>query len=436
MLDPERKKQLILILCFVAIVSVVPVTQVAIELYRGERVQFTDVFRYKPAAKNLRQFERNLEDKSWFQQTLRPKMQQLLFQTLSDPGTKALLGRNGWLFYRPDVRYLVEPNRREVDRSESRWVQPPDGSTYRDNVIRAIVRFRDQLKERGIELLVLPAPGKPSVYPDRVTRRAVGKEQEFRSPTEEMLEVLRKHGVETVNLFARFREYRKSAPAQDLFLVRDTHWTPTGTKVAADAVALRLRELGWAPQEARQYQTKSIAVKRFGDVLEMMQLPGIQSEFEPEAVECEQISDPALGLMVPSKSDRPGTYRCAAPKSSVLLLGDSYCRIYQMPEPQSLGEVGGGRLEVGNGKDKSDKSTRQLLPGSAGFPSHLALTLKAPVDYIVSDGGASTDVRRRLSTDAEILEDKKVVIWEFAEREIGLGREGWKEVPLPPKLGP
>ena len=42
--------------------------------------------------------------------------------------------------------------------------------------------------------------------------------------------------------------------------------------------------------------------------------------------------------------------------------------------------------------------------------------LKSPVDYIVSDGRAATDVRKRLATDPAILEDKKVVIWEFVER--------------------
>ncbi len=61
--------------------------------------------------------------------------------------------------------------------------------------------------------------------------------------------------------------------------------------------------------------------------------------------------------------------------------------------------------------------------------------LKSPVDYIVSDGRAATDVRKRLATDPAILEDKKVVIWEFVERDIALGRDGWEDVPLPPEMG-
>jgi hypothetical protein len=77
---------------------------------------------------------------------------------------------------------------------------------------------------------------------------------------------------------------------------------------------------------------------------------------------------------------------------------------------------------------------RRLLPGSAGFLSLLSRELQMPVDAIVSDGGASTDVRRKLSTHPEILEGKRLVVWQFVERDIALGRAGWEDVPLPVKL--
>jgi hypothetical protein len=114
----------------------------------------------------------------------------------------------------------------------------------------------------------------------------------------------------------------------------------------------------------------------------------------------------------------------------VLVLGDSFCRIYQYAEPQSLGEMPAA-TEPGRTEESGAK---RLLPGSAGFVSHLALALRSPVDAIVSDGGAATDVRRKLSTDPEIFEGKKVVVWEFVERDIALGSEGWEDVALPKKL--
>jgi hypothetical protein len=492
MSNRPNKSELVLAVGFLAIIFAVPVVQTCIQLYRKERVQFTDVFRAKPTARNLRQFDNTLEEKSWFEQKLRPQVQRLLFAALRDPGAKAILGRDGWLCYRPDVRYLVEPDRLEVDRSNAKWVRPPDGSRRRESVLRAIVRFRDQLKERGIELLVVPAPGKPSVYPEQLTRRAAGKELDFQSPTLELLKQLETQGVATVDLFAAFQDSRRQATprgaagASDgspeaqrhtkppaLYLAQDTHWTPLGARLAARTVAARLKSLGWAPPATKQFQVASIKVKRWGDILEMMQIPRLRDQFGAEVVECEQIRDPALGLLVPTPSDRPGTYRYPGQQSSILVLGDSFCRVYQYAEPQSLGElladkgaaVGGhsspgapdpssaagapgdqdaastqlsptakAPAQATRGGQPDQRAAKRLLPGSAGFISRLALELGAPVDAIVSDGGASTDVRRKLSTNPELLEGKKVVIWEFVERDIALGREGWEAVPLPRRL--
>ena len=433
MTNPTRKSELVLLICFLAVIAGVPITQTCIELARHERVQATDVFRYPPTAKNLRQFEHTLEEKSWFQQQLRPLLQRFLFATLHDTGAKGVLGRDRWLFYRPDLRYLVEPDRLETDTSGSRWVPPPESGTHRESVEKAILRFRDQLKERGITLVVMPVPGKPSVYPDQVTARAVGKERLFRSPTLELLDGLQRQGVATVDLFAAFQTARASSGQESigrLYLARDTHWTPLGAQVAAQAVAAKLGELNLAPATRKGFRTQRVAVMRWGDILDMMQIPGLRNAFAAETAECVQVLDPALGPLVPGASDRPGTYCYPGQQASVLVLGDSFCRIYQYPEPQSLGSI-----SATTAVDHPEESgAKRLLPGSAGFISHLALALKSPVDAIVSDGGAATDVRRKLSTNPEILEGKQVIVWEFVERDIALGSQGWEEVPLPRKL--
>jgi len=429
-----RKSELALVLGFLAVIAAVPVTQTCRELARRERVQFTDVFRYRPTAKNLRQFEHTLEAKSWFQQKLRPEVQRLFFATLRDPGAKGVWGCDRWLFYRPDLRYLVEPDRPDAGAPDSKWVEPSADRTQRENVTRAIVRFRDQLKERGIALVAMPVPGKPSVYPDQITRREIGKQQQFRSPTLELLDALRREGVATVDLFAAFRGARSAAGsgAADgpLYLAQDTHWTPRGAQLAAQTVATQLRELKLTPSASKEFRTRRVAVTRWGDILDLMQIPGLRDAFPPQHVACEQVFDPALGPLLPSAADRPGTYRYPGQKASVLVLGDSFCRIYQYPEPQSLGAMAASAPAV----RIEESGAKRLLPGSAGFIAHLALALQSPVDAIVSDGGASTDVRRKLSTNPEILEGKKIVVWEFVERDIALGHQGWEAVPLPAKL--
>jgi len=82
-----RASEITYIILFLTILFSVPIAQTLIELRRHERVQFTDVFRYRPTDTNLRQYEKNLEDKSVFQQSLRPPMQQFYFQTLRDPAS-------------------------------------------------------------------------------------------------------------------------------------------------------------------------------------------------------------------------------------------------------------------------------------------------------------------------------------------------------------
>jgi hypothetical protein len=459
-----RAAPLLLILGFLGILFGLPAAQIAVELHRGERVQFTDLFRYAPTGANLRRFEATLEDTWWGQRTVRPWMQRLEFLALRNAGAKALIGRNGWVFYRPDVRYLIEADRPEPDDGSSIWAEPAATGTRRDSVARAIVQYRDQLRERGMELLVVPVPSKASVYPDELTLRAEGMETEFRSPTEELLTELRRRDVQTVDLFALFRDARRkgrgSSTTEAYYLATDTHWTPAGARLAAEAVARKLRDLesatagspsrghGWRanrgtlpiagnghPTHRREYSTRRVRVARHGDILEMTEIPGIRDRFSPEVVECEQVLDPRVGPMVPGAGGRDGTYANSPLRDTprVLVLGDSFCRIYQLPEPQSLGEVVDGTPEPQN-EGRQPVGRKRLLPGSAGFPSLLALVLKAPVDYIVSDGGAATDVRQRLSTNAEILENKKVVVWLFAEREAALGKPEWRPVPLPREL--
>jgi hypothetical protein len=424
MSDPARRSELVLIICFLAVIVCVPITQTWLEISHGERVQATDLF----------------------QQNLRPLMQTGLFHVFQHTGVKGMLGRDRWLFFRPDVRYLLEPDRLEPKVSEKdafglTWVQPSDETTRRESAIRTIVHFHNLLQARNIELLVMPVPGKPSIYPDKVTSRAENRLEDFRSPTLDVLAELKQQGIKTVDLFAAFRTAREESKADEhempLYLAQDTHWTPRGAKIAAQAVAREIRDLGWAPPENRRYQTSTVRVNRSGDILEMTQVPGMRQFFGVQEVECEQVRSSTGKLLIPSSSERAGMYKPPGAESPVLILGDSFCRIYQLPEPQTLGELpenSDGKPQDGSASSQEPSGSKRLLPGSAGFPSLLMRELKTPVDYIISDGGAATDVRKKLATNPEILEDKQVVVWEFVERDLALGREGWEEVPLPDSL--
>jgi len=425
---------------FLAIIFGVPVSQVVVELRRGVPVRYTDIFRALPTRNHLRAFETSLENSWWGQTRLRPATERWLFSLLGRTNSKALPGTANWLFYRPGVDYLVARDRVDAEAARGRWMAPSAGHTCRENALRAIVRFRDQLKERRLQLLVVPIPGKACIYPDRLTRRAAPTWQTVRSPTEDLLAELDGRGVNTVSLFAAFRAARRRLEQEHdgrcLYLRCDTHWTPVDAAVAAAAVARAVRRLGPPVGTPYQYATRSVHVRRVGDVIAMLGLPDAAANWPNETVVCSQVIDPFLQQpLLPNPNQRAGIYMNqhlldTPMEARFLLLGDSFSRIYQLREPASLGRI---QTEgVGpRGTTAAASTKKQPIPGAAGFPSLLANALSAPVDFIVSDGGAATRVRQTLNVTPEILEHKEIVIWEFAERDLQLGRAGWQDVPLP-----
>jgi alginate O-acetyltransferase complex protein AlgJ len=359
-------------------------------------------------------------------------MQRVFFLLLKDLGVKGMSGLDNWLFYKPGVQYLINKSIISDENPDAKYVQRNEKKTHSELVFRTIRRFHDQLHGRGIELLVVPIPGKASIYPGQLSRRMRGKSHTFNSPTCALIDMLKQNGIKAVNLFEIYQSVRNNnAHSQKLYLARDTHWTPAGAKIAADAVAKKIKTYSWFNHEkSRSFTIKKNIVFRNSDILDMMQISGLTSAFPSEEVCCEQIKDTKTGLLMPAMANAPGTYMDPMQSSEILVLGDSYCRIYQIPEPRSLGHIA-----QHTEKPKEMKTNKKLLlPGSAGFISYLAYQLGTSVDFIVSDGGASTDVRKKLSLNAEILENKKLVIWEFTERDIQLGKAGWHDIPLPIKL--
>jgi hypothetical protein len=368
-----RRQHWCVLIGFLAVIYLVPVTQSVIEVMRGQAPQFLDVFRHIPNRPGLRAYERELEEQSFFASTLRPWIQYVRFALFGDAGEKVLIGQNDWLFYRPDVRYLVEPLTPEEQ-------------------VGAVTLFRDQLRERGIQLLVLPVPGKPSLYGEMLTERLNGA-RKISPPTRTLITSLRRSGVEVLDLFELFARHEAGSP-EPLYLARDTHWSAAAAELAGSAVAARLEELRWVQQGSVDYDVRPVVASRRSDIARMTRVPLIEASYPPEDVGARQVYDKATGAV----------YR-DDPSASVLVLGDSFLRIYQTDEPKA-----------------------------AGFIAHLARRLRQPVVSVVNDGGASTLVRQELARRPQLLEGKSVVIWEFVERDIRFGTEGWKAVPLPPVI--
>jgi len=375
-----RRQSLCLILTFLALIGLVAPIQIVLDLRAGERSEIVDLFQRIPTRANLRRLETSLENRCRPAQWIRPWAQFAQFILLHDAGDKALPGRSGWFFYKPAVQYLVEP------------CSPGDNNTQ-GNIFDAIISFRDELSKRGIRLLVVIAPNKASVYPEMLAAHAGAAGTPVNPVTRDALTKLDQAGVEVVDLFDIYHQARQSPDNPAYYLAQDSHWSPEGMRLAAEAVASRLLDAGWVRKGPVEYELKTMIVERRGDVLRMIRAPQIERLYQPERLHCTQVLKARTGE--PYADD---------PNSPVLVLGDSFLRIFERDEP-----------------------------GSGGFVSHLARQLGFGLTSIINDGGASTLVRQQLARKRELLTGKKIVVWEFVERDIRFGTEGWQVIPLPRK---
>jgi alginate O-acetyltransferase complex protein AlgJ len=134
-----------------------------------------------------------------------------------------------------------------------------------------------------------------------------------------------------------------------------------------------------------------------GDISRMLKLPETAQNFPPETVTVHEVT----------RGDTPWR---ASKDADVLLLGDSFANIF------SLSALGWGE--------------------SAGFAEQLSRALGGrPLDCILrnSDGAFATReiLSRELARGRDRLAGKKLVIWEFAARELAFG--DWKMLEM--KLG-
>ena len=364
----------------------------------------------------LRAFEKKVEDENALVLAVRPRYQLAVWNVFNDPGEKVVLGAAGkcigkscgrdtatasdrWLFYRQDVEFLVQPSPLDVR------------SAKLDNPIKAIEKFRDQLKSKGVELLVVITPGKPSIYPERLT----GAELNGAGHGKNILDSLARAGFNTVDLYTPLLAAKKDdSTLGPLYPNDDTHWTPRGAELAAAEISKKVREMADAGivgigEESMNYAASDSVADRMGDVGEMSGLNKFGA-FKVQKVTGHVVSQQEVSeRMEPpadSLSDSTVVYDTTKTpfkddfrKAKILILGDSFSRIYQTDSPVN-----------------------------AGWIAHFAKNMSRPVASIVSDGGASTLVREKLARKAGVLKGKKLLIWEFVERDLRFGAEGWKTV--------
>ena len=400
-----------LLAVFLLVISVVPAIQIASGRplgFEAARAGRADAGRGLARADGLlaanrallaamHRFEDTLERESWLSEALLPPAQRALL-VLGAGNEQVYPGRSGWLFFRPDFDYVTGPGflRPEVlerrSRSGDAWTPAPQ-----PDPVAAITELATQLARRGIALVVLPAPVKPAVHPERFSPRAnasgLGGAALDNPSFAAFVERLRAAGIEVVDIGPVLRDARADS-RRDLYLARDTHWTPPTVELAARQLAAALQP-HLPPAPPAGYRRVGVEVTGMGDLTAMLKLPDGARLYPAQRVRVQRVL----------QADR----RAWEPRADaeVLLLGDSFTNVYSQPD-----------LGWGEG---------------AGLAEQLSYELQRPVDRIAINAGGAWSARDRLAAELrrgnDRLAGKRVVVYEFAARELTSG--DWRRIELP-----
>lgn len=350
-----------------------------------------DLWHLLPHAADLKAAEKAIENESVVSAWLLPRVQSVLTGELRAGNEQVYLGRDAWLFYRPDVDYITGPpfldpsqlsHRAHADR-----VQP--------DPVKAIVDFKKQLAARGIDLIAMPVPMKPGIDANKLSPSAAESAPLQNSSFLEFKARLEKSGVRVFDPAPLLIQRKTASKNASLYLESDTHWRPETMEFVAQNLAATIPASGATPAAPLQVSEKEI--NGLGDITRMLRLPPSQDLYRPEKVTIHEVLSGST-IWRPSKD------------AEILLLGDSFSNIF------SLEALGWGE--------------------SAGFAEHLSRALgDRPLDCILRNSDAAFATReilsRELARGRDRLAGKKLVIWEFAARELAFG--DWKMLDM--KLG-
>jgi len=294
---------------------------------------------------------------------------------------------NGWLFFAAEFRLLSldrfwGDEAPKVSRSHKPQLADP---------IPAIVDFQEQLKARGIDLLVVPVPPKAAIYPEKILPGFNVRTDDAAPLLHRFYEELRAAGIEVLDLMPLMIQ-KDDENANPVFCKTDSHWSGTGCMLAARAIAESVGRKLTAPPPRKEFVSEWKEVQITGDLIGL--LPSDAQKPGPEKIRVRKVSEKGSGAAVEPD-----------PNSSVLLLGDSHTLVFH----DFLGE-------------------------RAGLVDQLAQELGFAPDLIGTRGSGATPVRislyRHSLKNPSYLAKKKVVVWCFAAREFTEASEGWAKIPI------
>jgi alginate O-acetyltransferase complex protein AlgJ len=302
-------------------------------------------------------------------------------------------GRDGWFFLMSELRHIgAGPFWGEAAAKVSQATRPD----ARDP-LPAILSFKTQLDQHGIELILVPVPPKAFLFPDKLSDQVTvkGDDEPPRLDVNlrEFYRLLAEKGVTVLDLWPEFAPVRLG-PEGPMYCRTDTHWSGMACVRVARRLAAELAKRPWLADTKRtKFDTEEKEITVRGDlIVDLKPLPA------GESLRLRYVGTRTAAGLTPVPDDA---------RSPVLVLADSHGLVFH---------AGG-----------------DLLASGAGLTDQLACELGFAVDMIASRGDGITTVRadliRKARADPAWLAAKKVVIWCFTAREFTESSNGWRVLP-------
>ena len=300
----------------------------------------------------------------------------------------AVAGADGWLFMASEFRLLTVGKFWGEDAAKVCRSPKPENA----DPIPAIVDFQQQLKQRGIELLLVPVPPKASIYPEKILPESGKRDDDTDVYLRRFYDELREKGVDVLDLTPVFLK-NCDGESGPVFCKTDTHWSGFGCEVAAHAIAQKIRTKIPTPSDQIMIYAsdwKEIGIE--GDLGSLLETGALKPG--SEKIRIRNVCEVATGAAIASSANSP-----------VLILGDSHTLVFH-----------------------------DFLAEKAGLLDQLAMELQFPPDLIGIRGSGATQVRkdlyRRAAKDKDWLAKKKIVVWCFTAREFTEADQGWQKLPV------
>ena len=304
----------------------------------------------------------------------------------------AVEGKDNWIFLSKELSHLGKGRFWGPESAKKSTATRDDAK----DPLPVILDTHRQLKELGIDLILVPVPPRAIVYADKVSDKAVVDENGLPVRADphhrEFYGLLRKEGMNVLDLtdaFITAREYDdKFGP---VCCMHDTHWSSRGCEIAAREIRKAVKSRGWLDGRAlTKYTVLHETLTITGDLWRFLGKEAMPRE--------------STVLWKVSKDGKPVE---PDEKSPVLLLADSHGLVFHIGD--------------------------DMHATGAGFADHLVSMFGFPIDEISRRGSAATSIRidlaRKFYRDDAYREGKKLIVWCFAAREF-TETMGWRKLRL------